>query len=185
MKKSNWILLGILCTIFLFFSAFQFSIHSYIRKGTSEEDIIKNDEEVVSEVRNISSFRKILVSHGIEVFYKQDSVVQIKVEAYKSLVPYIKTEVKNGELVIEKMEEKRTKDTVKVYVSNQQLDTLIVDSNAYFQTIGKISGKDLNLEFSGDSRGNLELSYDHVTCSATPGSKVKLKGDSKEINFLN
>jgi hypothetical protein len=60
-----------------------------------------------------------------------------------------------------------------------------VSSESYFETKGAVSGKDLILEFTDDSNGNLELSYESVKCSATPGSNVKLKGTTNEINFSN
>ena len=66
MKKSNWILLGVLCTIFLFFTVFQFSIHSYIRKGISEEGVTKNDEEV-----HVLLFEKLNTAHTGKVQHER------------------------------------------------------------------------------------------------------------------
>ncbi|WP_103070278.1 GIN domain-containing protein [Aquimarina sediminis] len=185
MKTSNKILLGILCAIIFFFSAFQFSIHGYVKKIASENNINEISNEIVSEVRSNLSFRKISVNDGIQVFFRQDTISQIKVEAPKNLLPYIKTEVKNKKLIISKTEKKKEKDTVRVFISNDKLDSLKVSSRGYFETVTIVSGKDLELEFSNNSKGRLELSYESVTCVAVSGAKVKLTGDSKKIDFSN
>ncbi|WP_108808502.1 GIN domain-containing protein [Aquimarina spinulae] len=185
MKTSNWIVIGALGAVILFFLAFQFSIHDNVRKGELRENAIQYTGNMISETRNVSAFSKISVTHGIEVFFKQDSLAEVKVEASENLMAYIKTEVKHNKLIIEKTKREEKGDTVRIFVSNHQLDSLQVASESYFETKGTVSGKDLILEFTDDSNGNLELSYESVKCSATPGSNVKLKGNTNQIDFSN
>lgn len=185
MKTSNWIVIGALGAVILFFLAFQFSIHDKVREGELRENAIQYTGNMISEIRNVSAFSKISVTHGIEVFFKQDSITVVKVEASENLIPYIKTEVRHKKLIIEKTKRKQKGDTVRIFVSNHQLDSLQVSSASHFETKGTVSGKDLVLQFTDDSNGNLELSYESVKCSATPGSNVKIKGNTDQIDFSN
>lgn len=107
MKTSNWIVIGALGAVILFFLAFQFSIHDNVRKGELRENAIQYTGNMISETRNVSAFSKISVTHGIEVFFKQDSLAEVKVEASENLMAYIKTEVKHNKLIIEKQREKK------------------------------------------------------------------------------
>lgn len=183
MKRSNLILLSVLVVIIFFFLAFQLSVHRYVVKEEREEKAIVMNRNIITEKRSISNFSKISVSHGIKVFFKQDSTIELEVETLENLMPYIKTEVHDGKLVIEKVERIKQKDTIKVFISGNKLDEISVGTGVYFETIEKVSGKDLKLEFSSDSTGNLELYYESVQCKTAPGCTVKLTGDTEEVNF--
>ncbi|WP_109433945.1 GIN domain-containing protein [Aquimarina sp. AU119] len=183
MKRSNLILLSVLIVIFFFFLAFQLSVHRYVVKEEREEKEIVINRNVITEKRSILDFSKISVKHGIQVFFHQDSVIQLKVETLENLMPYVKTEVQDGKLVIEKIEKVKQKDTIKVFVSANKLEEINMGTGVHFETIGKVSGKDLKLEFNGDNTGNLELYYESVQCKTAPGCNVTLTGDTEEINF--
>ncbi len=181
MRKSNLILMIGLIILSFFFFAFQLIMHQYIDEIDRKEVV----SEFVTEVRNVPYFRKISVSDGIVVFFQQDTIRELKIEASKNMMSYIKTEVRDTELIIEKAKDAKGKDTVKILVVNNQLEKLKVISNAYFETKGIISGKKIEIEFKDNSNGNLELSYDSVICKALSGSKVNIKGDSKQVDFSN
>ncbi len=181
MKKSNLILVSGLIAVSFFFLAFQSIMHRYMDKT----HIVEVAYDFVSEMRNVTGFRKVSVSHGIKVFFKQDSTTQIKVEAPQNLISFIKTEVTNEELVIEKTKRIKVKDSVIVFISSPELNELNMSSTAYFETKGIVSGKDLKLTLSGESIVVLELSYESVQCKASDKSKVKLKGNTDKMDFSN
>ncbi len=181
MKKSNLILvIGLIVMIFFFF-AFQSKMHRYIDEIDRKEMAV----DFVIDVRTTPAFGKMSISQNAMIYFYQDSVTQIKIEAAERLLPHIKTIVKDDELIIEKTKEIRKRDSVKIYISSKNLYELNVSSGTSFETMNKISGKDLKIEFSNDSKGALELSYESVMCHSTSGSKVKIKGDSKQVDFSN
>ncbi len=181
MKKSNQIILGALSAIFIFSIAFQLNVNRHLRNTPPKSKVIKN----LSEERAVGVFDKISVSHGIEVYFIQNSITQIKVVAPEAIMPFIKTEVKSGELIIEKIEQTKSKDIVKVSISNDQLRALKARSGAYFETIGEVTGENLVLEFSSDTKANLELSFQSIQCKAASGSQIKFKGNTSNIEFTN
>ncbi len=180
MKRSNLILLGVLGAIFLYFTVLQFSTHNYVRKGVIEEAGV-----VISKIRSLPSFRSIDVRDNIRVYFKQDSLTQVTIKAPENFTPYIKTKVDQGSLLIEKTKSINTDDTIKVFISSHYLDSVKVHSAASFKTIGVITGKELVLEFRGESTGDLEITYDLVQCKKSSDATITLKGNSKKINFLN
>ncbi|WP_299213969.1 DUF2807 domain-containing protein [uncultured Aquimarina sp.] len=180
MKRSNLILLGALGAIFLYFTVLQFSTHNYVRNGVIEEA-----GSVISETRKISDFISIDVRDNMRVYFKQDSITQVTIEAPENFIPHIKTKVNQGTLMIEKIKSINTDDTIKVFISNHHLDSVKVRSTAHFKTIGIVTGKELILEFRGESTGDLEVTYELVKCKTTSDANIKLKGNSKEINFSN
>jgi len=91
MKRSNLILLVVLGVIFLYFTTLQFSAHSYVRKG-----VIKDSGAIRSEIRNVHNFRHIHIADNMKVFFKQDSVTEVIIEAPEKFLPYIKTKVNGG-----------------------------------------------------------------------------------------
>ncbi|WP_299261317.1 DUF2807 domain-containing protein [uncultured Aquimarina sp.] len=180
MKRSNLILLGVLGAIFLYFTVLQFSTHNYVRNG-----VIEKVGSVISKTRSTPNFRSIDVRDNIRVYFKQDSIKQVTIEAPENFIPHIKTKVNHGTLIIEKIKSINTDDTIKVFISNHHLDTVKVSSTAYFKTIGIVTGKELILEFKGESTGDLEVTYELVKCKTASNAKINLKGNSKEITFSN
>jgi len=180
MKRSNLILLGVLGAIFLYFTTLQFSTHNYVRKG-----VIQDSGAIISETRMVADFRSVHIKDKMKVYFKQDSISKITVEAPENFMPHIKTIVNQETLMIEKTRSMNMNDTIKVFISNHHLDTVKIGSSAYFKTVGLVTGKELILEFRDESTGDLEVTYEMITCKTRSDATIKLTGNSKEINFLD
>ncbi|WP_422079666.1 GIN domain-containing protein [Ulvibacterium sp.] len=178
MKRSNLILLGALGAIFVFMTALQVRMKGYV-KGEVQRDY----GNFVKSTREVSEFKAIAVSDGIKVEFEQTPKTTITIEARENLMSFVRTEIIEETLIIEKAKKMRGKDSVKVFVSNAQLDSLRVSSGSSFTTLGMVSGGDLKLVFRGESEGDLELNYESVQCSFSSDSEVNLTGDSKKIKF--
>ncbi|GAA4270956.1 DUF2807 domain-containing protein [Aquimarina gracilis] len=181
MKKSNLVIIIALMLVSFFFLAFQAIMHDYMDKV--DRRIVAS--KFVEDVRVMPTFNRIRISQDAFIFFEQDSVAKIKVDAPESLIPYVKTEVHGDTLIIDNTKEVRKRDSIKIFVSNPKLVEIIMSSGTIFETIGQVSGKDLNLQFSNESKGDLELSYQSVVCNAISGSKIKIKGNSDNIDFSN
>ncbi len=181
MKKSNLIVLGSLLPIAFFFLSFQWSMHQHMKSGSSE----KKDETVVSQTKEVGNFNQLSVGEGIQVFFKQDSLRLLRVEATESLMPHIKEQLKGTKLFLELSEDKRSETMAKVYLNNPQLKHLTVAKGGSFKTVDTLSGEHLKLIFKDDSNGTLQLSYESVKCEVASGAKVHITGDSEHIDFSN
>ena len=181
MKKSNQIIFGALGAVFIFSIAFQLSVNRYLRSPETKKETVLS----ISEERIVGNFNKISIKHNIEVYFTQDSITHVKVEAPENDITSIETDVINGELHINKDEKSKNNGTVKVFVSSNHISSVKVSSGAYFETIGKVTGNNLTLEFSSDTKAKLELSYTTVKCKAASGSQIKFKGNTSNIEFTN
>ncbi len=181
MKKSNKIILGALAAIFVFTIAFQLNVNRYLRSSEPK----KETDASISEERTVANFNKIFVSHSIEVYFTQDSIASVTIEAPKNNISLVRTDVKNGELLITNNEKTTNQAIIKVFVSSNQLKAVKASSGAYFETLGEVTGENLVLEFSSDTKANLELSFQSIQCKAASGSQVKFKGNTSNIEFTN
>ena len=181
MKKSNKIIIGAIAAVFIFSIAFQLKVNRYLRIAEPVKETVAS----ISEERRIGNFNKIAVSHNIKVYFTQDSITHLKVQASENDIAHISTAVKNGELFIKRNKKTNNSSLVKVFVHNKQLEALKARSGAYFETKGTITGDALTLEFSSDTKANLDLSYTSVVCKAASGSEIKFKGNTSNIEFTN
>ena len=181
MKKSNKIIFGALAAIFLFTIAFQLNVNRHLRSSEPKKETANS----ISEERTVDNFNKIFVSHNIEVYFTQDSITSVTIEAPENSMSLIRTDVTNGELLITKHEKTTNEVIIKVFISSNQLNAIKANSGAYFETLGEVTGKNLVLEFSSDTKANLELSFQSIQCKAASGSQVKFKGNTSNIEFTN
>lgn len=80
---------------FIFFLVVAFVVVSCIKIKTTKTEV-----EQVSEVRNLKDFKVIVVEGSPTVRYKQDSVWSVKVYASAEELKNVKTEVKDGKLLV-------------------------------------------------------------------------------------
>lgn len=181
MKKSNITVLIALGLILVFFFAFQMSMRSHLYAL----DTPLTQNEMRMETRTSRSFVGLEVHHGIQVEFLKDSLKEIRVTASKERLASIRTQVVNQVLVVERTNSKEVRDSVRVYISNDILRSLKLRSGAVFHTLKEVSGDQLDLDFSSDSKANIEITYSQVHCKAASGSIVNITGNSNQIDFSN
>ncbi|MDT0605510.1 GIN domain-containing protein [Croceitalea rosinachiae] len=178
MKKSNLIILISLGILFLLTISFQLSVHNHIKKGE-----IEGVGLFVSQNRDLASFSKLEVTGKFKVLFRQDTITSLKIDAPKSTMDSIKTEVKNNQLRIYKSIKTHAKDTITVFISNPELEDLTIQSKAYLSSMNLISGDTISLSIKGKSKLNIHLDYNHINCTKDQTSILNLKGDTQKINF--
>ncbi len=181
MKKSNLVLIIAVVLLAFFFFAFQKIMHDYIDKV----DRNKVNLAVKEEVRDVSGFKNIYNEEGAYIYFIQDSITQLKIKAPENLLPFVKIKISGDTLRIENAKEIRKRDSVQIFIHNSVLEGVVMHSGTAFETMGQVSGKDLNLLFSNESYGALDLSYESVRSKAKSGAKVNIKGNSNQVDFSN
>ncbi len=179
MKKSNLILLGALGAIIFFSLTFQLSVHSYVRKGKADMIPV----EMVKATRNLPSFSGISTKDNIKIIFQQTDLTQLRIEAPNYLIDSISTVVYNEELTISVSKKLRNNDSITIRINNPFLNSLKLGGSSHFETGKKVSGKTLELVFSDESSGILELSYDSVRQNNTSSGTFTIKGDIQEIDL--
>ncbi len=134
-----------------------------------------------TENRNLSSFRGVKVSQGIDVYLKKGDKESARLEVTGTSSDNVVTEVVGSYLKIH-MKEGRFRDrTVKVYVTYVEIDKLSASSsgNIYSEDVVKTD----NLEVSTSSAATIEVAVDvnFLEASASSAGQLDLKGKAKSF----
>ena len=106
------------------------------------------------ENRTVDAFNSIEISGNIELELQQDSVKKFTVSAAEQLLPYIKTEVRNGRLSIytNKVFLNRR---VKVFVANDSVFALRANGASHIKVLNELKTSKLSLELTGASQAHM------------------------------
>ena len=112
-----------------------------------------------AENRELSSFSKVEVKNGIEVIYTESKMPFLRVEAENvSVLKNLITEVKGKTLkiyLLKKEDQTALENTIKVYLSAQNVSSFDVHSNSKISVMNQITSENLNInlkskgQFSG------------------------------------
>lgn len=143
-------------------------------------------KNVYSEQRTVNEFSKISASNAIDVRITEGSSNTITVEAnLVEIIPFIQTEVTNGELKVylkkgNKPKHKNSQMTVHVSASN--LTEINASSAADIYSVEMLTTDEIKLSASSGSDIKLQLTANSITCSASSGSDIRLKGTATSAN---
>jgi len=144
-------------------------------------DTIYGDGNVVSEIRNISSFDGIKVSSGIDVFIKQGDAENLKLEADENLHEVIKTEVKNNTLYIYTEENIRKAKSKTVYVLYKELNRIKISSSGDIKGANTLKTDELDISLSSAGDLDLDIQAREIYLSISSSGDAKISG---KANFL-
>ncbi len=152
---------------------------------SSNAQTVINDKNV--QLRNISAFRAIKVSGGIDVYLSQSNEDAVAVSASdESDRDYIKTEVKDGVLNIyyNNHSFKFTRNRqLRAYVSFRKLESIEGSGASDFILNGKFSGNSVKIKLSGASemKGEVDLANAEVNISGASTMKINGKIENLKI----
>jgi hypothetical protein len=141
----------------------------------------KGNGHVVEQTRKISSFDKIKVSRGMNVYISQGNEIHVVVKADENLLDVIRTEVDNHTLKISATENIRRATSKKVYVTLPEIYavTAVAGSNVFSENV--LHSEQLEVSSSAGSNIKLEVDSDELNTSASAGSNIKLEGKAKSF----
>ncbi len=139
----------------------------------------------IEEIRNISTFKGIHISSGMDLYVKQGSVESVKIVADKDKMEKIKTEKEGDILKIFAGSSKgwfnfefdwSNRKTIKVYVTVKNLNSIVATGGSDVFSEGKLDLIKLDVKATGGSDIKLDVDTDELTCETTGGSDVILSG---------
>lgn len=142
-----------------------------------------NDANRIEEDRKIGNFDAISVGYGIDVHLHQSNQTSVAVKAKKEIMKYIITEVKNGTLVIKVDNWKRAKGKMDITIHVPSLEKISASggSDVYGKGSWKLENVEINL--SGGSDFEMELTANKMECNASGGSDIDLIGSADKIEI--
>lgn len=180
MKKSSLILWGALIAILLFSFIFQLSVHSYVKEGKA---LIK-PVQMLTQNRQLAHFKAIKANGRLKIIMEQQDAVAIQVNAPDYIIDSIRTLIVDDILDISVVSSLKKKDSIVLRISNPEFHGLKLSSEVSVESVGILSGTNLDLKFSDKSSGKLELSYEQLNYSNTSTGSVNLNGKINQLNFM-
>lgn len=167
-KIITWITKIIITVITaLFFSSCHFDYNTIKGSGT-----ITTENRIITE-----KFTGIDVSSAIEVTIEQADKTEVIVEADDNLQNTIKTEVKNGKLIISNESYINIrKGTRKVTVTMPIIENLEASSASSISSKNTLKGNQIFIKSSSAGSIKLELEMESISSKSSSGSSIELKG---------
>jgi len=139
---------------------------------------VRGNGKVITKARSVSSFDKLSVSSGLNVYFTQGDDIEVTVEADENLQSLIETKVKNNELIVRVKATKsiRKAKMKNIYVVAPSLQAISSSSGSDFYSKSPLKGNDLMINVSSAGFVEAELNYNRLKCSSSSASNVKLKG---------
>ncbi|WP_157666522.1 head GIN domain-containing protein [Alkalitalea saponilacus] len=172
MKKINFILFSIAFLTVSFCSCVY---------ATNEND------RLLEQSRQVAPFHEIAVSSGIELLMTQGNEHSVVVVANESIIDRIKTDSKNGKLVIGVDNRRRglfrrsRTGPIKVYVTFARLETLTVSSGAQAKGDDLIEVTGLYVKASSGAFCRLNINSNSLNIEASSGANINIQGNSEVI----
>ena len=137
------------------------------------------------EIRNVSNFKGIRISSGIDLYIKQGNVESVRIVGDKDKLVKVKTEKEDDILRIYTENSKgwfnfdfdwSNKNSLKAYVTVKNLNSIAATGGSDVFSEGKLDLIKLDVKATGGSDVKLDLDTDELTCETTGGSDVTLSG---------
>ena len=145
---------------------------------------IINDPNV--EVRNVGSFSGIKASDGIDIYLSQSDDYALGVSASdKKYIDGIKTEIKNGVLVISydgssfKYNNNRK---LRAYISFKNIESLEASGACDYVISGTLIANSLRIKLSGASEVKGAINIENLQIDISGASLAKLNGTAQNLN---
>ena len=140
-----------------------------------------------AEMRNVSSFSKVKVQHGIELVYTESSATSIRIEApNQSIMENITTKVTGNTLTIDVLNAKdfnQNYANIKVFVATNNLVGLEANTKAIITIDDALVSKKLNITLnSGASLTGIMKVSGTTTFHASENTSFNGKIESSSIN---
>ena len=138
---------------------------------------VSGNRNVVTETRDIQdSFDRVKVGQGIELYITQESKTSLVVKADDNLQRLIRTEFKNGFLVISSKRNIRRAKSKRVYLSVATINGIKATSGSDVVTEGIINADTFDVSTSSGADARIEVNADTVNTSSSSGADLRIKG---------
>ncbi|HTI58053.1 head GIN domain-containing protein [Mucilaginibacter sp.] len=139
---------------------------------------IKGSGNHVSENHKVSDFTRINVSGGFKVTLKQDSSLNVSINADDNLMKYIHVESDGDELKVYYKKNVCPSGQMEISIGVRNLEKLKGSGAINFVSDGKINTKDLDIKLNGASNINMDLSAANLSTESAGASEITLRGQA-------
>lgn len=186
-RTTSWVVFILwIAGIFMLYSVGARSLIRWSNTGFDRPWVFswENDENLPlkDENRTVDAFNSIEISGNIELELQQDSVKKFTISASEQLLPYIKTEVRDGKLSIytNKVFLNRR---VKVFVANDSVFALRANGASHIKVLNELKTSKLSLELTGASQAHMIVDVvGHLDAEVNGASYADIDGKAGSVD---
>lgn len=141
-----------------------------------------------TENRNVSNFKAVKVSTGIDLYITMGTSEEVKIIADDEIIDDLITEVKDGTLKIYMKQSNSWfnwntgNQTRKAYVTVKELQAIEASSGSDVKSENTLKGEDLKVRASSGSDVEIDVYYKNVWLDTSSGSDAKISGKTKNFS---
>jgi hypothetical protein len=139
---------------------------------------IKGTGSVRTETRKMTGFTKLDISGGYKVTLKQDSTESISISIDDNLFKYVETTVEGNTLKVHSRKNICPSGEATLVIGVKNLEEIGTSGAIDVKSDGRLNVKDLNINMSGSTKIELDLSAANVHTGASGSSEIYLKGQA-------
>ncbi len=133
------------------------------------------------QVRQVASFNTVKASGAVNIYVRQGSTTEVKVDATPDMLEHLRTEVSGNTLTIYREKKSSLTDMVrsnpvKIYITTPKLEGIEVSGACDVKGETPIKADDFRIAASGASDVTLTLNANSVTTKASGASDIRLDG---------
>jgi len=138
-----------------------------------------------TETRNLSGFKGVDVSAGIDLYITMGETESVKIVADDEIIGKIITEVKDGVLHIYLKQNNwfnwNGNETRKAYVTIKELNRIEASSGSDVKSENTLKGEDLKVRVSSGAGVNVDVYFKNLDIDTSSGSDAKVTGKVKNL----
>ncbi|MEO7215877.1 MULTISPECIES: head GIN domain-containing protein [Mucilaginibacter] len=139
---------------------------------------IHGSGKAATEKRTVVDFTKVDISGGLKVTLKQDSSSIVTITADDNLLKYIKTEVEGDKLRIYTTRNLDSRTEMVISIGVKALSAVEASGAVEITSIGRITTGNLDLNLSGSTKLDMDISAADVHTEGSGSTELKLKGQA-------
>ena len=137
--------------------------------------------KTISEERQVSSIERVSIGSSMNLIIEQSGTESLRIEATENILPYISSEVINGELQIEFSRPGITIRPINCYVSVKDLKSIKVSSSAKVKC-DNLKVENLAVNMASSSSGNLNVSVKDLELLIASSASLTISGEAELQN---
>ncbi len=177
MKKSNILLLALLIVTLLvivagvIFMKIQFNVSVLQGEGPQKE-----------ASREVADFSKIKINGKYNVYFTQDSITSLVLTADENLHEFIRTDVRNDELIIEATQAIRSRNEMQIMLSGPYLNRVEAMAAAGFYTQNQLNADKLEIHAIASAIMEIHGIFETLIVRQSAGSRIQLEGKTETLD---
>jgi len=136
---------------------------------------VKGSGNVKTETRDVANFHSLKAGGALHIKLQVGTATSFKIEGEDNILPLIKSEVKDGQLLIYTEKSINPKKDINVTLTTPNIDDLDISGASQLDATG-LKADSLNLDFSGASKITLDGAGKDVVVDFSGASEVTIDG---------